>query len=288
MRKVALAGAFLGAAVAMLPAPSANAALVVYYDFNSLGLGAVPQGTAVPNAGTLASPGVVALGSAAGNQANVVASGIPGGVGGKALQLTPGADSYTNIEPAYIDTGFTAGTLSVTSGTPYTAMAWVNFANANGDNMIFGGNGTIANAGGGQVLHNGTRNGSLHSGHWGDDLGPDQGVAISSQPGTWHHVAYTNEGGTGLQSIYFDGQLVAGPGGSNGTAGGMDNNINLLIGTSNNAGSFSGQLDEIKIFNTLLTQGEIQAAMAVPEPGTLGLVAVGGLMLGRMSRRRRA
>jgi len=288
MKRVTLAGVLFGATFALAPAQSANANLVVYYDFNSLNNGALAQGQGINNKGTGGTVGLVQLGTTPGNVANIVTSGVPGGNGGKALQLTPNGDGLQNSQPAYIDTNFTAATLKMTSGTPYTAMAWVNFANNVGDNMIFGGNGDIAN--GGQVLHDGSRNGFLHSGHWGDDLGPDQGVSVDSKPGTWHHVAYTNDA-VGNQSIYYDGQLVAGPGGSNGTGGAMDNNVNVLIGSANNGGSFNGQLDEIKIFDTLLSQGEINAAMqvaAAPEPGTAGVIAIAGLMFGGLSRRRRA
>jgi hypothetical protein len=163
-------------------------------------------------------------------------------------------------------------------------MAWVNFASTAGDNMIFGQDGTNA-ANGGAVLHLGTRNGNLHSGHWADDIGPDQGISVPPGAG-WHHVAYTNDGAAGNQSIYLDGNLVVGPG-APGTAGAMDTSQLLRIGTANNGGSFSGMLDEVKIFNTQLSVTEIQAAMAVPEPTTITAVIVGGLGL-LMTRRRRA
>jgi len=291
MKRVTLAGVLFGAACGLMPLQSANAAPipVVYYDFNSLPAGSVAQGTGVNNNGSGGIVGLINRGTDPGNVVNIVTSGIPGGNGGKALLLTPTGDGLQNDQPGYINTNFSAASLNVTPATTYTSMAWVNFANANGDNMIFGQNGAIANAGGGQVLHNGTRGGSLHSGHWGDDLGPDQGIAFNSQPGTWHHVAYTNDGPSGNQSIYFDGNLVAGPGAA-GAGGQMDNTINVLIGTSNNGGSFSGQLDEIKIFNTLLSQADIQSAMqvaAAPEPGTAGVIAIAGLMFGGLSRRRR-
>jgi hypothetical protein len=67
----------------------------------------------------------------------------------------------------------------------------------------------------------------------------------------------------------------------------MDTTHNLLIGTANNGGSFAGQLDEVKVFNTQLSVTEIQAAMAVPEPTSIAAVLVGGISL-LMTRRRRA
>jgi hypothetical protein len=182
--------------------------------------------------------------------ANFVAGGtVAGGNLGRSLQLTPAADGNQNLEAPNIDTAFTAIQLSITPSTAYTIMAWVNFASTVGDNMIFGQNGAIANPAN-QVLHNGSRNGYYHSGHWGDDIGPDQGINIATGTGIWHHVAYTNDT-AGTQSIFVDGVQVAN--GATGTGGGMDNSLNILIGTSNNGGSFSGMVDEIKMYNEVLT-----------------------------------
>jgi hypothetical protein len=99
--------------------------------------------------------------------------------------------------------------------------------------------------------------------------------------------AYTNEP-SGTQSIFVDGVQVA-TGGSNGTAGEMDTIQNILIGTSNNAGSFSGMLDEIKIYNETLTAAQIQAASnVIPEPASCALIALGAGAVALLGRRRRA
>ena len=263
------------ATLAFAAAPSASAQVpLIYYNFDSDP--ALAQGSSIDNLTPAQPDGVFNIGSMVGNLFSFVTSGAPG-PSGRALSLTPASDGFQNLEPAFIDTGFALFSLNITPSTGYTTMAWLNFANATADNMVFGGAGTPVDPGR-EVLHNGTRNGNLHSGHWGDDLGPDQGVNISSQPGSWHHVAYTNESGTGLQSIYFDGNLVAGPGGSNGVGGAMDVSKLLLIGTSNNAGSFNGLMDEVKVFDTQLTQAQIQAAsVVVPEPGSLAVMLLSGL-----------
>ena len=274
------------AAAALLGAAQTSRAqdAIIYYNFEDLAPGAQTGGTTVNNSGTGATDGTLNLGTVAGGTATAVASGVPApfGPGGQALQLTPAADANQLAQAPHILTGETLAALGITSTTPYTAMAWANFANATGDNMIFG---QATGGPNGETLHNGSRNGNLHSGHWADDIGPDQGVNVSSQPGTWHHVAYTNDA-TGAQSIYFDGNLVAGPG-AVGAVGGMPINNLLAIGTANNGGSFNGILDEVKVFNRLLSEAEIEQQMVVPEPtGIAVLAAAAGMGLACRRRRR--
>ncbi len=270
------------AGMALTAVTSADAALLVYYNFNSLPSGAVGADVPVANLGTFGPSGIVSKGTGAGS-ATVVASGAGvGGVGGgQALQLTPAADGDQNLAAPHIKAISTLSSLGITPSTAYTVMAWANFASAAGDNMIFGQDGSVA-GNGGASLHNGTRNGVLHSGHWGDDIGPDQGITTGTGAG-WHHIAYTNDGAAGNQSIYLDGILTVGPGAA-GVAGAFDTAQNLIIGSSNNGGSFSGQLDEIKVYNTLLSAAEIQAARAIPESGSMVLLALAGSFLLRRRR----
>jgi len=287
MRNRKLLGAVAAASFALGIGQSANAALVVYYDFNGNSQGGLSDGASIINKAGGAN-GVFHTGTDAGGAGAIVASTAGAGFG-NAIQLSPASDGSQNTGAPNIDTLLTATAANVTPGTPYTAMAWAKFASTAGDNMIFGQDGNGA-ANGGAVLHLGTRtNGNptygLHSGHWGDDIGPDQGVNVGPGTSAWHHVAYTNDGAGGTQSIYMDGNLIAT--GAAGATGAMDLTRNILIGTSNNGGSFSGQLDEVKIFNTLLSQSEIQAASQVPEPTIAAGAVIGGIGL-LMSRRRRA
>ncbi len=139
---------------------------------------------------------------------------------------------------------------SNTLNRSYTAMAWVNFGSTAGDNMVFG-------QLDGDALHLGSRNGNFHSGHWGDDLGPDQGFSVGTGTGAWQHVAWVNDGNA--QSIYRNGVLIVGPG-ATGAGGGAA--ANMMIGTFRNNGSFVGAIDEVKVFgDQVLTAAQIQTEM---------------------------
>lgn len=281
MKKTQLTLSLLGAVLSLAAISPASAALVIHYSFNGNSLGALTGGETIDNVAG-ATEGTFTAGTVAGGSASIVSYS-----GGKALKLTPGADNAEVGGAPHVATGFTASAAGITGSTAYTAMAWVNFLNATGDNMIFG-----SSDGATPALHNGSRNGTIHSGHWGDDLGPDQIPAgpdrdkLNSMPGSWHHVAYTNDANN-AQSMYFDAVLVAGPAAGGPTAiGGMNILAPLVIGTSRNGGSFNGLLDEVRVYNTTLTLAEIRAASGIPEPGTTSLVALIGLS-GLMMRRRR-
>jgi len=265
-------------ASAILPflamASAANGALVLYYNFdsdtgangssaiNSAGgtNGTYRQGTTTPIGTTT----LIA------SQAGVFGTNS-GTVGGKALSLTPNNNGDENVAPPHIDTNAAASVFGFINAvnSDYTAMAWVRFANQTGDNMVFG-------QGDGNRLHLGSRGNQYWSGHWNDDLG-----AGGTDTGNWHHVAWTNAN-NGTQEIFVDGTSIGTR--TDAIFGEFNSANNLLIGTSGNSGSFSGLIDEVKVFDTRLTAAEIQAAsVIVPEPGAviLGLFGVAGLLLRR-------
>lgn len=238
---------FMTAASLVAAFSSARADLLVRYDFENT------TSTNVPNlaAGSPVSNGT--LGNIAQTSLSLENTVIVGGVTrslGTAMIFAPASDAADGANVGNVDTGATSTALNITPTSNYTAMAWAKFASIAGDNMIFGQSAS-------PFLHLGSRNGDYHSGHYGDDLGPDQGVHIPTGRGAWHHVAFVNNGQH--QQIFIDGVLRA-EGADN--AGQMSLSDNVLIGTSLNGGSFAGTLDEVRIYNAALSQSDIQTAMA--------------------------
>lgn len=225
-----------------------SADLLLKYNFD-----AITDGTTVPNTAA----GATVNGTLNHPEQTQVLNGETVSVNGtayllgKSLKFTPGIsdgvgsinDGTDGANAPNVDTGLVMSDLGITPTSDYTAMAWVNFGSQSGDNMIFGSTAS------GAFLHLGSRGSNYHSGHYGDDL--TVGTTVLNQ---WHHVAYVNQGQT--QTIYVDGVSI-GTGATG--AGAMDPSFNVLIGTSLNAGSFVGALDEVKIFNTTLDVAAIQA-----------------------------
>jgi Concanavalin A-like lectin/glucanases superfamily len=224
-----------------------EAALTLHYNFESIvDVTADPVVNLVPGTdGVITNSGKVQL-----IENTIVTVGANRYILGKGLRFTSG-DGDTLLA-GHVNTGLTPAALGMVNGTttnrPYTAMAWVNFANQTQDNMVFG-----QNQADGNIFHLGSRDANYHSGHWGDDVS-----AGTTKPNTWHHVAWINRADN-QQEIYEDGVLVAGPG-AGGTQGGLST-ANMLIGTTGGSiGSLVGALDEVKIFgDVVMTPAQIQA-----------------------------
>jgi hypothetical protein len=255
---------------------------ILYYNFEQNPLGVLANNATIDN--VVGTDGIYHTGTAGGSGTIFNGGIVTGGNLGRSLTLTPFDNANDNLLAPNIDTGFTATQLSIGTASAYTAMAWVNFANQIGDNMVFGQVQTTP--GTTPVLHLGSRNAQYWDGHWADDINSG---ATSTAPNTWHHVAWTNTA-AGTQTIFVDGlQVATGPGDNAGgpTVGQMVNTLNVAIGTSGNGGSFSGSVDELKVYNQVLTQAQIQAAsVVIPEPGSAALLAVSALALALRRRQK--
>ncbi len=101
--------------------------------------------------------------------------------------------------------------------------------------------------------------------------------------GAWHHIAISTTGTDTANTVFWvDGVLdtTAGFGNANSidsiadwvTIGGENQPDQILT-------RFSGAMDELSVYDHVLTESEV-GALAIPEPATLGMVAMfGGAML---------
>ena len=113
------------------------------------------------------------------------------------------------------------------------------------------------------------------SGHIGIGAG-DLGVVSTSaiNNGQWHHVAFTRDANSGSVQIYIDGVLQV----TGNSATGLMTSIFNLIGAQTdltNSGAadghtyFNGQLDEVRIYNQVLSTNEIAGMALIPVAPTL-------------------
>ena len=265
----------LGIALGLVIGASAQAANLIVYNFESEAAGALADAASIANAGTSGANGTV--GGTAGGTATIVTGAGPGGLTTNYLSLTPSNEDLEGAGAPHIGTGGTIGSLQLGGDKAYSFAAWVRYESQANDNMVFGSNA-------GNVLHLGSRNAAHWSGHWGDDV--NAGGAPATVVGEWHHVAWTNTAGDGLQSIYVDGALVVSGGGGN--AGAYTNNgvAELLVGTSRNKGSFKGDLDDVRVYDETLSAAQVEAlaTVAIPEPTSGILLSLASLALLRRRR----
>lgn len=93
---------------------------------------------------------------------------------------------------------------------------------------------------------------------------------------TWAHVAgvYANAGASGTITNYVNG--VADPSVGTGIAPPTDGSNVLQIGDDHGSNAFSGNLDEVRIYNKALTANEVNVLKS-GQPAPTGLVATPGL-----------
>jgi Ca2+-binding RTX toxin-like protein len=135
-----------------------------------------------------------------------------------------------------------------TGNQSYTIEAWVKPDKVGNLGIVGWGTYGKSNAVNGLRLDaNGIRN------YWWDnDLQANIKVSLNE----WHHIAATYDNATGIRKIYLDGQKVAEdkPTGHNVTT-----NSNFTIGKTFDQEYFSGQIDDVRVWNLARTDDEIAA-----------------------------
>ena len=109
--------------------------------------------------------------------------------------------------------------------------------------------------------------------------------------GKWHQVVGTYDGFK--TSIFVDGVFQSSSPGGNPS---LNNDAPFMVGGFKAPGgaligAFTGQVDEVRVYDTALSAGEVggiyASVIAVPEPETYATMLAGLGMLGALARRRR-
>ena len=123
----------------------------------------------------------------------------------------------------------------------------------------YGGNGIVDAEVGGSTSDFGTSllNGKIAFGVGNPDVTIQSTTTINN--GSWYHVAATWDGSTGTMKLYINGTLEATGSGATGTRSAPPG---IRIGSIQTAIQyFSGSIDEVRIWNSVRTQSEIQNNM---------------------------
>jgi hypothetical protein len=185
------------------------------------------------------------------------AIGLPTGIQDRAIDLWLQVDSYVDAEPPFEDFALAAGYGAFGSFTQAYILGVYHYS------IIFGPQGDMATWT-----------------QWGS--GVAGGPAI--QTGTWHNLGVTTSGN--FATLYLDGNVVAEGTVPFDTPAGTDFVIGRIPGELGDVRNLVGLVDEVRVYDTVLSASEIRALASVPEPGTGLLVAIG--LLGLEVRRRRA
>lgn len=119
----------------------------------------------------------------------------------------------------------------------------------------------------------------------------DSADIISGDSG-WHHAAITWDGTTGTTKVYLDGDVDITTGST--LVGALVTSSGWRFGDDSCCGSreFTGTLDDAGMWDEVLSDGQIKTiydnglkGIAIPEPGTLALIGLGGLAMALRRRR---
>ncbi|WP_300687948.1 LamG-like jellyroll fold domain-containing protein [Chryseobacterium sp.] len=147
----------------------------------------------------------------------------------------------------------------------YTKEAWIYVKSLNTQNNIISG----GDSDGLHAFWIPNNSGKLSAGHNGDWFAVEDSVPLSIN--TWYHVAVTYDAAAATLKLYKDGQLVS----TNTDVDPVEGGNMVRLGAFNDAvNSFTGTMDEVRIWNRALSPGEITNHMNCELPGPeTGLMA---------------
>ncbi|MFC4992151.1 LamG domain-containing protein [Rubritalea tangerina] len=151
-----------------------------------------------------------------------------------------------------------------------TVMAWVNLDSTSGVQSIFSSN----QGGGGDGWRFGTNGNQVRFTTLGSQDFNQGGANLTTN--TWNHLAVTVDNDT--ITFYLNGNVL---GSQNASVAYKNEETGFEVkvgGKATGSENMFGRLDEVKIFDTALSQSEIIAA-AVPEPSSTSLLGLAGLAL---------
>jgi hypothetical protein len=97
--------------------------------------------------------------------------------------------------------------------------------------------------------------------------------SVNINDGTWHHVAATRNNSSGAVAVYVDGILR---GSGTGATGSRTFPSSLRIGSLQTGNNFlNGTLDDVRLYDRVLTAGEIAALIAPPAAPTNPVATIG-------------
>ena len=219
------------------PTPAPLPAVTAYYDFEG------------HDGNTVADKGVNGLNAEINrpDQLTIGGSGAPKG-------STPGTGAdfqggFLNVAGADM-----AGVINDVEGqNSYTLSAWIKPSDLGGNKFLWGQTS--------QGIHNGIRNGGfLHQAHWGADT--NGATNLNTLAGEWVHAAWVYDGAADIGRMYLNGNLDY-----EGDKRAPNGSGNLIIGGSNGGGdNYRGLVDDIAVWNQVLTGRQIQAIAGGQSP----------------------
>jgi len=182
--------------------------------------------------------------------------------------------SVTTSAPSDIDSALSLNGTNQYASTPdnsalditgdFSGAAWVYPTSANATGTVFG-------KWSAYMLQ--AKNGTWHYWLQGTTSWTGVNTLIPVVANEWQHVAMTRAAGSNQVNFYFNGNLVyAGTADTVGTGNINNSSASFVVGSHNtNADFFPGQIDEVKVWNSVRTQTEIQSDLKTY--GGSGLVA---------------